>query len=157
MPPLTLLRAMTEEEYAAWLATCVRAYADELAQVDGLSPEQSARRARAQIAELLPAGRDSPRTWLLRILDDSGSPVGVLWIGPHPHRVDAAWVYDVLVDPDERGRGFGRRALLAAEDLVREAGISALGLNVFGHNPGASRLYAGLGYAVVSQQMHKVL
>ena len=45
--------------------------------------------------------------------------------------------------------------MLAAEHLVGEAGITEIGLNVFGFNERARRLYDSLGYRVVATQMTK--
>jgi GNAT superfamily N-acetyltransferase len=94
---------------------------------------------------------------LLRILDADGRPVGVLWVAPHPRRPAAGWVYDIEVDEDRRGQGFGRAAMLAAEDVARSEGWTAIGLNVFGRNARARALYESLGYTVDSLQMTKVL
>ena len=47
--------------------------------------------------------------------------------------------------------------MLAAEDVVREAGLAEVSLNVFGFNDVARRLYDSLGYRVVSTAMTKTL
>jgi ribosomal protein S18 acetylase RimI-like enzyme len=44
-----------------------------------------------------------------------------------------------------------------AERQAREYGCSSLGLNVFGGNEVAIRLYQSLGYRTTSQQMNKRL
>ena len=61
------------------------------------------------------------------------------------------------IDEARRGEGLGRAAMLAAEQVAREAGWSALGLNVFGHNPRARGLYDSLGYEVAATTMAKPL
>jgi GNAT superfamily N-acetyltransferase len=54
-----------------------------------------------------------------------------LWIGPHAtEQISAWWVWDIAIDADQRGKGFGREAMLLAEDRVREHGGPTLGLNV---------------------------
>ena len=93
----------------------------------------------------------------MRVLDQGGSDVGVLWIGPHPTRDGAAFVYDVEIDAAWRGQGLGRAAMQAAEALATREGIPAIGLSVFGFNDGARRLYESLGYQVVATQMLKEL
>jgi len=94
---------------------------------------------------------------LLRVLDDRGEPVGVLWVGPHPRKAGAGWVWDVEIDEAHRGRGHGRAAMLAAEEIARSEGWAELGLNVFGPNRRAKALYDSLGYEVVSTSMTKPL
>lgn len=59
-----------------------------------------------------------------------------------------------------QGRGTPRTWLLrmrAAESLVMAAGGRAIGLNVFGDNEGARRLYERLGYTSVATVMRKEL
>ncbi len=68
-----------------------------------------------------------------------------------------AFLYDFAVAEARRGQGYGRALLHAVESSAREAGESALELNVFGHNMAAIRLYASAGYDVITQQMRKSL
>ena len=112
--------------------------------------------AKRQTETLLPEGRTTKGHHFLRVLED-GRLVGWLWIGPHPDKQGAAWIYDIEIDEEARGRGIGRRAMLAAEKLVAAEGASELGLNVFGSNLRAIALYQSLGYATVAIQMYKRL
>ena len=61
------------------------------------------------------------------------------------------------MDAVHRGAGYGRALLTAAEEELRHRGAPAVGLNVFGHNQVAVRLYTSSGYRVTSQQMLKEL
>ena len=84
--------------------------------------------------------------------------VGSLWIGPQSIGTTTAWwVWDIAIDERFRGRGLGRAAMLLAEEAVRENGGTVLGLNVFGFNTAARRLYESLGYDTASLRMQKVL
>jgi ribosomal protein S18 acetylase RimI-like enzyme len=151
------VRRMTAEEYADWEDGCILSYADDVSKANDIPLEVALDRARTQFTELLPHGLDSPGTWLMRVLDEGGEPVGVLWLGPHRERDGVIYVYDVEIDEPHRGRGLGRAAMLAAERLVRESGAHEIGLNVFGFNEPAKRLYDSLGYRVIATQMTKVL
>ena len=114
-------------------------------------------RAHKQHEELLPHGLATPGHTFFNVLADDGRVVGQLWLGPHPQRPDVGYVYDVGIDEAERDRGFGRAAMLAAEQVVREQGQTEIGLNVFGFNDPARSLYDSLGYRVVATQMLKRL
>jgi ribosomal protein S18 acetylase RimI-like enzyme len=150
------LRPMTDDEFDVWSAHSLESYIGDIVS-SGAAVESVARpRAEAQWHELLPEGRATTGTWLLTVIDD-GDAVGTLWIGTHPQRSDAGYLYDIAIDEAYQGRGFGRAAMLAAEDLVRGAGLTHLGLNVFGFNERARRLYDSLGYEVVATQMMKRL
>ena len=62
-----------------------------------------------------------------------------------------------MIDEEFRGRGYGREAMLLAEQLARREGALTLGLNVFGHNQVARTLYSSLGYEETAVQMRKAL
>ena len=148
---------MTVAEYEAWIEDTTVSYAEDRAAATGLPRDVSLEKARAQVATLLPDGHATAGMYLLLVVDDTGTEVGVLWLGPHPERPDTLYVWDISIDEPFRGRGFGRAAMLAAEDVARDAGAVAIGLNVFGPNTAARRLYDSLGYDVTSQQMLKKL
>jgi ribosomal protein S18 acetylase RimI-like enzyme len=114
-------------------------------------------RAAAQFEELLADGVATAGTWLFVVLDDAGDSIGTLWLGVHPERRDAAFVYDLEINESARRRGYGRATMLAAEQVVRDAGMSEVGLNVFGFNEAARALYESIGYGVVATQMAKKL
>jgi ribosomal protein S18 acetylase RimI-like enzyme len=149
---------MTAAEYAVWIEATTVMYAEDRATATGMSRDVSLENARAQIATLLPDGHATAGMYLLVILDDSGTDVGILWLGPHLDRPsDTLYIWDITIDEGFRGRGFGRATMLAAEDVARQAGAIALSLNVFGPNTAARRLYESLGYEVTSLQMLKNL
>jgi ribosomal protein S18 acetylase RimI-like enzyme len=151
------VRRMTSAEFETWQLHSLRSYAQDIAKATGKPVEAACERARRQFLELLPGGLDTERTWLLTLLDETGAEVGTLWIGPHPERPDIAFVYDIEINERERGRGLGRAAMIVAERLVSDTGVTEIGLNVFGFNDRASRLYDSLGYRVVATQMTKTL
>ncbi len=62
-----------------------------------------------------------------------------------------------MIDPAHRGRGLGRAAMVLAEEAARSQGASELGLNVFGPNTVARRLYESLGYETTAVNMRKPL
>ena len=87
-----------------------------------------------------------------------GEVVGWVWLclAPRGDR-SYAWIYDIEVVADHRGKGFGAALLAAAEEELRERGAPAVALNVFGPNVVAQRLYASAGYELMSQQLRKQL
>lgn len=152
-----MLRPMSDEEFRAWNDRAVESYAQDTARASGRPFEAARERATAQFTQFLPDGQRTPNTWLMTVCDDNGAAVGRLWVGPHPERSDLAYVFDIEIDESRRGEGLGRAAMIATEQLVRDAGIHEIGLNVFGFNEPAHRLYTSLGYRVVATQMAKPL
>lgn len=150
------LRPMTAEEYAAYEEQSVRSFAEQMVELGGHDAESALAESERQQRELLPDGLLTQGQHLL-VAEDDGERVGILWVGPRRDRDDLWWVWDVEIDEEHRGKGYGRAAMLAGEAFVREHGVERLGLNVFGGNAAAIALYDDLGYAVDAQQMSKRL
>ncbi len=64
-------------------------------------------------------------------------------VGHDGHR---GWVYYVSVDPDRRGKGYGRAIMNAAENWLRGAGIEKLQLMVRADNAKVQAFYETLDY-----------
>ncbi|MGF1430597.1 GNAT family N-acetyltransferase [Kitasatospora sp. LaBMicrA B282] len=157
-PGLTL-RPIDAVGFPAWLAAAQAEYRDQLVR-SGLTPAEAAAKCAAAHTHLLPDGHASADTALRELLAD-GRPVGRLWVALHsrplPDGTPSGWVMTVDVDPAERGKGFGRELMLAAERECLAAGLPALGLNVYTANVVALGLYASLGYRVVRRIFGKAL
>jgi ribosomal protein S18 acetylase RimI-like enzyme len=148
------LRPMTRSEFERYVARAVPEYAESKVQAGTHSAEDAERSAREEIERLVPDGPATPGQLLFTAIDE-GTAVGILWIGLPTGPRPQAWVYDIEVDEVHRGKGYGRAIMLAAERELAARGMHELGLNVFGYNTSAIRLYEGLGYAVTAQQMSK--
>jgi ribosomal protein S18 acetylase RimI-like enzyme len=155
--PTVRLRPLTEQEYDVYRVRAVPLYAEDLRRARGMSPEVALRTSDETFAVTLEEAQAVERTWILRVLTADGDVAGWLWLGPHPHREDGVFVYDIEIDEALQGRGLGRATMLAAEELAREAGLGHIGLNVFGWNTTAEGLYRSLGYITESTQMSKPL
>ena len=151
------LRPMTPAEYEAWASVAIVSYAHDVSLATGEPDDVTLKRANEQFPMLLPDGLATARTWLMMILDGDGTAVGAIWIGPHPANPNWAFVWDIKINEPYQRRGFGRAAMLAAEQLAVDNGHSEIGLSVFGFNEHAQHLYATLGYRVVSTSMTKTL
>jgi ribosomal protein S18 acetylase RimI-like enzyme len=157
MTPTVTLRPMTEQEYDAYRQRSVPAYAADLERARGISPKAALDESDKTFARTLAEAAAPERTWVLRVLTSDGEEAGWLWLGPHPHREDGVFIYDIEIDEEHQGRGLGRATMLAAEDLVRAAGLREIALNVFGWNSRAEALYRSLGYVTAATQMSKPL
>lgn len=85
--------------------------------------------------------------------------MGYIWIGldrPGTSK-PMAWIYDIEVAEDQRGKHYGRKLLRAGEAETLRQGIHTLGLNVFGTNHVARNLYKSEGYSITQMQMSKEL
>ncbi|MEV4276523.1 GNAT family N-acetyltransferase [Actinoplanes xinjiangensis] len=152
------VRPMTATEYDRWQHDLATDYAGDQVAAGNWPAEGAYERARAENAARLPRGAATDGMLLLTGTVD-GEPIGRLWIGlTHPRGVpDCAFLYDIEVAGEHRGRGLGRALLAAGEAAARERGAAALELNVFGANPAAADLYRTSGYQITTQQMRKDL
>jgi GNAT superfamily N-acetyltransferase len=148
---------MTQAEYDAWRGQSVADYAVEIARSRDLDPESAAAQSAGEFAQLLPDGIASAGMHLwTAVVDDE--PVGMGWIELRQRASGvSAWIYDISVEADHRGRGLGRGLLDALHAAARDLGATSMALNVFGDNPTAIRLYETSGYTVTAQQMKKEL
>lgn len=144
---MTRLRPMTTAQFDGWLRHAVPAYAAEKLRAGEWAAPESLPRAEAAFRELLPQGLQTPGQRLYGIESEDGGDVGALWLA-RTERAGAVvgHVYDLVVWPPHRRQGHATRALRALEAEAAGCGMGALALHVFGHNLGARRLYAALGY-----------
>jgi ribosomal protein S18 acetylase RimI-like enzyme len=150
-----VLRSMTAEEYAAYYDCSIRGFAEQMVEMGGQQDAEAAwAESERQMLMLMPDGLGTEGQHLL-VAESEGERVGIVWVGARQDRADLWWVWDLEIDEGFRGRGLGRAAMLAAEAYVKERGVDRLGLNVFGGNAAAIRLYDDLGYGVDAQQMSK--
>lgn len=110
---------------------------------------------------LAPGWEAMQRGWLARVVGNpewyvalaflDGAAVGCVMatiadsppIYTHARR---GWLSDVWVEEGARRRGVARALIAAAEDWMRQQGMSRVELSVAMRNPDAQALYAGLGY-----------
>lgn len=153
------LRPMRDDEYAAWLPQMRDGYAESMIDHGGFPPDSANAKAAADMEQLFPGGRPSAEQ-LVFVVEADGEPVGELWLCER--ETDAVgrpclFVYDVHVRESARGHGYGKAAMLLAEEEARTRGCPRLSLNVFGRNEVARSLYRSLGYDENAVAMSKTL
>jgi len=153
---MSVLRAMTEPEYSAWLAETIPAYAADKVASGQWTEEASLALSKTEYAELLPQGLATSDNHLFSIVDGQAVAVGVLWFAVKTKfNARIAYVFDITVRPDRQRQGHAYRALLALESEVRSLGLSGIALHVFGHNIAAQALYAKLGFQPTNISLFK--
>ncbi|MFG2877289.1 GNAT family N-acetyltransferase [Streptomyces sp. NPDC048337] len=141
LPEGVVGRPMTDAEYEVWLARAKVAYAESW--IDrGLSAEAAHAKSAADHDRQLPQGLATPGA-ALAVLEAAGTPVGTVWLAPLG---EGAYVFDVQVGAEYRGRGHGRHLMLLAERMALAEGHRVMALHVFTGNTPALGLYESLGY-----------
>lgn len=155
--PTVRLRPLTAAEYPDFLVASKAGYAEGIELHGGQTREAARQKAEADFPAVLPAGLDTPGHTIF-VVEADGVAVGRLWLAERTlggRRV--IYVYDIAIHPEHQGRGYGRAAMLLAEDEARARGCGRIELNAFGGNEVARGLYRSLGYVETSVQMAKDL
>jgi len=155
--PTVRLRPMRPDEYPAFIAASKAGYTHDMVVHGGMLSAPAERKSEEDHAAILPDGLATTGQWIY-VVEADGVAVGLLWVAERgtPER-RTLFIYNVEVNEAHRGRGFGRAAMLLAEDEARARGISRVELNVFGGNEVARGLYRSLGYVESSVQMARDL
>ena len=147
------LEPLSAAEYEVFTDSQVVEYENQKVRAGHWRREDARELSRHVIEGFLP--RNGPatghRVW--KAIDDSDRRVASIWVGPPPVKTlnvpTKRWLYQITVEPDARGRGYGRTTLAAAEAILAGEGVMELYLNVFRWNTVARALYDSAGYEVV--------
>ncbi|KSU64869.1 GNAT family N-acetyltransferase [Arthrobacter sp. NIO-1057] len=154
--PLTLI-PLPPEKFSSWLGRSTSEYITDLIATD-IPEEQATENAQRTMTRSFPEGQATLTNAVFTLADEVLGDVGYLWVGQDTSGDPTSWwVWDIVVEAEHRGHGFGRQAMILAEDYARSHGGQTLGLNVFGFNKTARGLYESLGYETTSIKMRKTL
>jgi ribosomal protein S18 acetylase RimI-like enzyme len=132
---------MEEEEFVAWLPLLRDDYAEDLVRDYGMSVDKARAQAVAEIDGHRSAGHS------VFVIEVEREPVGHLWLVERRDAYEPTLVvYDIDVDESYRGRGYGKAAMVLAEEEARRRGLTRITLHVGARNDVARNLYRSLGF-----------
>jgi len=148
---------MLENEFSTYLEKTIPGYARENIRAGYWSEEEGLQKSRESLERLLPDGVSTKNQYLYKIQDvEMGQNIGIIWLNT---RLDSpkptGFIYDIEIDEEFRGKGYGKQAMLALEEKARELGLASIALHVFAHNTTAVGLYEKIGYKTRSMNMTK--
>jgi ribosomal protein S18 acetylase RimI-like enzyme len=153
---MILLRPKSDADLKAWIATMWADYRESILSA-GFSSEEATMNIERNEKTLFIDGVPNAEQHIFDVVDDE-TTVGTLWLAERQEGSSGEWfVYDIVIAEEFRGKGLGRRAMLAAEDHVKSQGGTKLALNVFGYNVVARGLYESMGYKALAIGMRKDL
>lgn len=146
---------MQQEDFEPYLERDIREYAEEHVRNGNWKPAEALERSRKEHQQLLPDGLQSKNQYLFSIVDaGSDQKLGVLWVHIENNQ---AFIYDFRIEEAQRGKGYGKQALLALDGKLKSLNVKSVGLHVFGDNLTAQELYKKMGYQVTDMHMRKIL
>ena len=152
-----IFEPMSSADFDHWYLECVRGYAEAKCRAGAWTPEDSLEKSKAETGRILYQGQSTPGQGFLNAVVD-GEVVGTVWHGDQVLFTGIkAFVWDITVRPDLRGQGIGQKIMKLLFLHLKALGYQEVGLNVFGYNEAAIRLYNSLGFEVTSQQMNRQL
>jgi ribosomal protein S18 acetylase RimI-like enzyme len=145
-----------DQDLKVWLTAMWADYRKQLLGT-GFTSEEASQNIEQNETALFVDGAPNDDQRIFDVMDDE-TKVGSLWLATREERNAGEWyVYDIVIDEEFRGKGFGRSAMRAAEDYVKSQGGTRLALNVFGPNVVARSLYESMGYNAMAIEMRKDL
>ena len=146
------MRPMEEEEFVVWLPRLRDEYAEDLVRDYGMSLDA----ARTQAVAEIDGHRSADHS--VFVIEVEREPVGHLWLVERRDAYEPTLVvYDIDVDESYRGRGYGKAAMVLAEEEARRRGLTRIALHVGARNDGARNLYRSLGFEENEVAMSKSL
>lgn len=148
---------MDPADYPAYLENSIREYAEDKIKSGQWKESEALEKSRGEFLHLLPDGVHTRNEFIYSIVDEAtNQKLGILWVeikmDETPRR---AFGYDFIVYEPFRGKGFGRQALQALDQLLISMDVKSMGLHVFGHNAAAFELYKKMGFEITNINMRK--
>jgi ribosomal protein S18 acetylase RimI-like enzyme len=148
---------MASSRYEAWMLACIRAYAESNVESGRWDASGAIEKSEREHLGSLPEGLATPDHFVFELFVDS-SYLGYLWVyADVTTAVHSAYIYDIEIVAEQRGKGFGKQTMLALEAWCKARNLKHIGLNVFAFNEAAIELYRGLGYETTNFRMQKEL
>ena len=147
-------KTMTEDEYEDYYNFAIKNYAREKIEAGNWSEEDAEEKSRKIFNKLLPDGTDTENHYLFSIYDNENH-IGYIWFRVMEENNNIAFLNDIVIFEEYRGKGYGKETMKLLEKKVGELDCSKIQLHVFGHNEVAVSLYKKLNYEVTNYRMEK--
>lgn len=152
------LAQMNDQEFERFLDRGIKDFALDKVEAGTWAAEEAEQLSRESYRRFLPEGLQTKGAYIYNLMHEVDGNVGYIWFNVTEHlRGKEAFLLDIVVEEEHRGKGYGKEAMAALEQAAAGLGVNRIGLHVFGHNVRASELYRKMGYAVTDMTMYKEL
>jgi ribosomal protein S18 acetylase RimI-like enzyme len=149
---------MTKKDFEVMREEGIKRYAEENVKVGYWMPSEAMQRSTETHDRLLSDGIRTEGHHFFKALDaENEQAIGHIWMRIEPGEDRRAFIYDVFINGEQRGKGYGKAMMLALEAKAKRMKLTSLALHVFAYNTVAQHLYGSLGYELKSMNMMKSL
>jgi len=145
------LETMQQEDFDRVIENEINQYAADHVRNGNWPEDGSLERSRREFESLLPQGVQTSNQYLWSLMDKA-KKIGFLWVQVKDSK---AFIYDFLIDEEFRGKGYGKQALAAMDEMLKSMDVKSVGLHVFGDNITAQELYKKMGFEITGIHMQK--
>ncbi|MCL4450108.1 MAG: GNAT family N-acetyltransferase [Candidatus Thermoplasmatota archaeon] len=149
-------KPMTKDEFPAYWKYSVDSWKRDMERAGLIEKDISYEKAEEQVKKFLPNGIDTPGHRLMHIMKNEET-IGSIWFEIRQRGAKEAYLWDIVIDENYRGKGYGRDTMARLEEFVKKEGAERISLNVFGSNAIARNLYIKMGYQDAAITMMKYL
>lgn len=150
---MNILRGMSSSEFDKYIKNAITTYAKEKIESGNWTEDEALTRSESEYNNLLPDGVNSDKNHLFSIINEDDEVIGMIWLNEKENK--SSFIYDISVNEDYQGKGYGHRAMKEIEHIASSLGLEKIELHVFGHNKIARNLYEKLGYKETNVIMSK--
>jgi len=144
------LKPMNQDQYNNYITYSKNNYAQEIIKSRGIGIEEAMQITNKEYDALLFDGLKSKNQYLYTIENDNNKNIGIIWFSSvSNHGDNELFLYDIEINKEFRGKGYGRESMDLLESKVKEFDMHTISLHVFLHNKIACSLYNKIGYKEV--------
>ncbi len=140
-------------EYEKYIEESLQEFKRQLLIAGDKNEQEAEENTRKQIIDILPDGIKTKGHYFFNIMGENNRKIGNLWLAVKDgdEGLPTVFIYDIMIDAEFRGKGYGKKTLSAVEEFAREHKANSIFLHVFTHNQIAFDLYKKVGYRVVKE------
>lgn len=145
-----------EEDFTEYWDYTVESWTRDMKRVGLIAKNTTQEEADAIVRKSIPNGFETPGHYFFYVYDKNVR-VGKIWVEIRKRGEMEAYLWDIYIDVEYRGKGYGKESMKVMENFARDKGAVKISLNVFGYNKIARSLYDKVGYIDAAITMTKVL
>ncbi len=140
------MESIDDKDFPEYWRYSVVSWITDMTNAGLMNQNISYEEAEVEVKKFIPDGLRTPGHFFFH-LKEGEKKVGTIWFEVRVRRgIKEAYLWDIFINADQRGKGYGKTAMHLLEDFVKEKEATKISLNVFASNTVARKLYDKTGY-----------